>query len=478
MQGIFISYRRQDSQSAAGRLADDLKEVIVDVPVFRDVETIAPGVDFVEAINRALQSCGVLLAVIGPRWLSAVDGAGQRRLDNPDDYTRLEIATALKRGDVRVIPVLVEGALMPAPGDLPADLQALARRNAVELSDNRWSYDVSRLAATVCEALGVELGTSRKWQQRGLVMAAGALAVAGLAYLMWPDPAPTAPAVSAMPSPTTASGSTATAPASSEGAINLPTPAIPANPPVRIITALAPPNSARVGPCPARISINRNLPTPFSCRCDSAAMQEGYVWGSDFYTDDSHLCRAAVHVGVIPASGGVVTVLREPGRAIYPGSYRNGIQSTDYGAHSDSMRFVGAPPVAPGPERCPAQLGINRNLPTPFKCRCDAAAMPDGYVWGSDVYTDDSRLCRAALHAGVITPSGGVVTVVREPGSPIYVGSRRNGVESLDYGAHSDSIRFVRRVGGGRLTLHPDSLQPRPAPVLRPLPDVLRSQPR
>ena len=92
MQGVFISYRRQDSQSAAGRLADDIKEIIVDVPVFRDVETIAAGVDFVEAINRALESCGVLLAVIGPRWLTAVDAAGQRRLDNPDDYTRLELS--------------------------------------------------------------------------------------------------------------------------------------------------------------------------------------------------------------------------------------------------------------------------------------------------------------------------------------------------------------------------------------------------
>ena len=145
MQGIFISYRRQDSQSAAGRLADHIKEHLPEVPVFRDVETIEPGVDFIEAINRALASCGVLLAVIGPNWLSLTDAAGRRRLDNPNDYTRLEIVTALKRDNVRVIPVLVEGAQMPEPDDLPEDLQALCRRNAIELTDKRWNFDVSQL---------------------------------------------------------------------------------------------------------------------------------------------------------------------------------------------------------------------------------------------------------------------------------------------------------------------------------------------
>lgn len=155
MQGIFISYRRQDSQSAAGRLADHLREHMSGVPIFRDVETIEPGVDFVEAIGRALQSCGILLAVIGPRWVSLPDSAGRRRLDDPNDYTRLEIATALQRNDVRVIPVLVEGAQMPAGDDLPDDLKALARRNAIELTDKRWEYDVSQLVETLKKALNV-----------------------------------------------------------------------------------------------------------------------------------------------------------------------------------------------------------------------------------------------------------------------------------------------------------------------------------
>lgn len=155
MQGIFISYRRQDSQSAAGRLADHLKEHLSGASIFRDVETIEAGVDFVDAIQRALSSCGVLLAIIGPRWISVTDAAGRRRLDDPHDYTRLEVAAALARPQVRVIPVLVDGAQMPATQELPDDLKPLSRRNAIELTDKRWDYDVGQLAETLRRALGL-----------------------------------------------------------------------------------------------------------------------------------------------------------------------------------------------------------------------------------------------------------------------------------------------------------------------------------
>lgn len=154
MPGIFISYRRMDSQSAAGRLADHLNEDLREVSIFRDVETIEPGVDFVEAIEKALASCAAMLVVIGPRWVNATDPAGKRRLDDPNDYTRLEVGTALKR-NVRVIPVLVEGAVMPAADELPEDLKPLARRNAIELTDSRWSQDVQRLVASLERALGM-----------------------------------------------------------------------------------------------------------------------------------------------------------------------------------------------------------------------------------------------------------------------------------------------------------------------------------
>ncbi|MBL0353656.1 MAG: toll/interleukin-1 receptor domain-containing protein [Dechloromonas sp.] len=156
IKGIFISYRRQDSQSAAGRLTDHLREQLHGAAIFRDIETIDPGVDFVEAIDRALQGCGILLALIGPRWVSLADASGQRRLEDPNDYTRLEIATALKCSDVRVIPVLVEGAEMPGSDQLPDDLKILARRNAIELTDKRWEFDVSKLVETLNKALGME----------------------------------------------------------------------------------------------------------------------------------------------------------------------------------------------------------------------------------------------------------------------------------------------------------------------------------
>ena len=155
MQGIFVSYRRQDSQSAAGRLCDHLRDHLAGVPIFRDVETIEPGVDFVEAIDRALRACSVVIAVIGPRWIDATDAQGRRRLDDPNDYTRLEIATALKRDGVRVIPVLADGAQMPGTDELTNDLRSLARRNATELTDKRWDFDVTTLVATLRKVLGL-----------------------------------------------------------------------------------------------------------------------------------------------------------------------------------------------------------------------------------------------------------------------------------------------------------------------------------
>lgn len=197
MPGIFISYRRSDAQSAAGRLDDNLRTLLPEVEVFRDVKTIEGGADFLDAINAALQSCGVVLAIIGPRWATVTDAAGSRRLDNPADPTRMEIATALARSDVRVIPVLVEGATMPTADQLPDDLKDLARRNAVELSDRRWTYDVGHLIATVCRALGVEPPAGAVRRPRWLWPAIAAVGVLVLiAGFLWlrPPPPPDDPA--------------------------------------------------------------------------------------------------------------------------------------------------------------------------------------------------------------------------------------------------------------------------------------------
>lgn len=146
--GIFVSYRRQDVPMAAGRLADDLKEVFGERQIFRDVETIEPGEDFVEVLGRALDACAVMLAIIGPNWLTLTDGRSRRRIDDPHDWTRLEVSAALAR-NIRVVPVLVEGSTMPEPDQLPEDLKGLARRQALEVSDKNWKTDVGKLVAVI-----------------------------------------------------------------------------------------------------------------------------------------------------------------------------------------------------------------------------------------------------------------------------------------------------------------------------------------
>jgi hypothetical protein len=143
-QRIFISYRRDDSRGYAGRLQGDLSRRYSDEHVFRDVE-IPPGADFGEYITGLVDKCNVVLAIIGPSWIDARDREGERRIDKPDDWVRLEIERALARDGVEVIPVLVDGARLPPREELPESLLALRRRNAFELSDRRWDYDVGQL---------------------------------------------------------------------------------------------------------------------------------------------------------------------------------------------------------------------------------------------------------------------------------------------------------------------------------------------
>jgi TIR domain len=145
---VFISYRRDESAGYAGRIADSFEEYFGEDKVFRDIDSLEPGLDFSEAIERALESSEVLLAVIGKHWLSATDAAGQRRLENPHDFVRVEIATALKR-NIRVIPVLVQGASMPSADEVTEDLAPLTRRNAFELHDTSWRDDVRRLITVI-----------------------------------------------------------------------------------------------------------------------------------------------------------------------------------------------------------------------------------------------------------------------------------------------------------------------------------------
>ncbi len=144
MLKILISYRREESAAVAGRLSDRLVQAFGRKNVFLDVDTIEAGADFVKTIERALRDIDVLVVVIGRRWTTMTDEGGKRRLDKLDDYVRLEVVTALKR-DIRVVPVLIDGASMPSADELPTDLASLAERNAFALSDVSFHADVTRL---------------------------------------------------------------------------------------------------------------------------------------------------------------------------------------------------------------------------------------------------------------------------------------------------------------------------------------------
>lgn len=250
MAGIFISYRRDDSRHAAGRLADDLAAAFGAQSIFRDVESIAPGMDFEEALDQALARCAVMLVVIGPRWATITDAEGRRRLDQPGDWIRTEVARALER-QVRLIPVMLEDTPLPAAEALPAELRGLLRRQTLPLSDGRWRGDLHKLIETLERIPGLERPAAapsaapppapaatapRGGLWTGVALGAGGLLL--LAYLLAdPDPEPTP----APPSPVAGTGTVTPAPAPA------PAPAAPA--PV-FAEAPAPPPPA---PAPATL---------------------------------------------------------------------------------------------------------------------------------------------------------------------------------------------------------------------------------
>lgn len=149
---IFVSYRREETAYPAGWLFDRLADRFGGGQVFKDVDSIDLGDDFVEVISGAVGSCDVLLALIGDQWLTITDEGGRRRLEDPNDFVRLEIEAALAR-NVRLIPILVDGAKMPRADELPASLAALARRQALELSPTRFDFDTSRLLKVLDKTL-------------------------------------------------------------------------------------------------------------------------------------------------------------------------------------------------------------------------------------------------------------------------------------------------------------------------------------
>lgn len=180
---VFLSYRRGDVGGYAGRLTDALLPHLGARNVFHDVSTIAPGQDFTEAIDRSLDDSDAVLAVIGPGWLTASTPDGSRRLSQAGDYVRLEVGRALRRG-MRVIPVLVGGAALPAAADLPNELQGLAQRQAVVLHDETWHQDVDGLVRSLRGEPAVQTKRNRRWLLFGMV-AVVLLAIGAAAWWRW-----------------------------------------------------------------------------------------------------------------------------------------------------------------------------------------------------------------------------------------------------------------------------------------------------
>jgi hypothetical protein len=147
---IFLNYRREDTRGYAGRLYDRLSHRFGEDQILRDVDAIPPGIDYVEQIDQLVRQCDLMLVLIGETWLSVQGAGGRRRLHEPGDLVSLEIAAGLERR-IPVIPVLIQGARMPDEDELPDRIRALARRNALEMSDSHWNHDYQRLTWAIEE---------------------------------------------------------------------------------------------------------------------------------------------------------------------------------------------------------------------------------------------------------------------------------------------------------------------------------------
>ena len=141
---VFISYRRDDSAGHAGRVHDRLHQVFGRDFLFMDVDSIPLGANFAKVLGEEVAKCDVLLAMIGPGWLDAHDENGNRRLENANDFVRIEVGAALKRG-IPVIPILLEGTQVPKASQLPDDLKELALRNGLDVRHASFAEDMQRL---------------------------------------------------------------------------------------------------------------------------------------------------------------------------------------------------------------------------------------------------------------------------------------------------------------------------------------------
>lgn len=194
--------------------------------------------------------------------------------------------------------------------------------------------------------------------------------------------------------------------------------------------------------CPPDIRLLDSHPgVVLGCRCAPLGTP-GRVWGSHPYTSDSALCTAAVHAGAVEAQGGVVWATVGPGQQTYSGIDRNGVTSQNYGAWGSSLVFPGLPGSQPVVDQIAACPGNMQAVTGSLTCHCSPEAVTSGSVWGTGTYTNDSALCRAALHAGAVGGQGGTVTAVAVGDPGRYTGSTANGVTTNDYGAWRGAFVF------------------------------------
>lgn len=193
----------------------------------------------------------------------------------------------------------------------------------------------------------------------------------------------------------------------------------------------------------------------FQVACPAGCEASGGLWGTDVYTADSGICRAGIHAGAISPAGGVVVVQIQPGRPAYRGSPRYNVSSSDYGSYNRSFAVIlpagQVPAPGPAPVAAPQviEAGCSFNateihdaMGSSHMVSCPPGCAEQGGLWGTDVYTGDSGICRAAIHSGLISPNGGPVIVVLDVGRPAYRGTVRYGIRSNDYGSYNSSFRL------------------------------------
>jgi hypothetical protein len=218
------------------------------------------------------------------------------------------------------------------------------------------------------------------------------------------------------------------------------------------LLAALPAVAADPPPCPRTLgelgpAAAPTVDAPLVCTCSLASLSQGEVWGMDVYRDQSAICRAALHAGAVRANGGVVTVYPVRGLGTYIGVPRHGVGSKPFDTWPRSIAFSKPDPGALARLPCPH---TGEGMPAdeqPFSCWCSPTDVLQGDVWGSGVYSADSVLCRAAVHAGALTLNGGIATLRMEPGLAGYDGSVQNTVKSAQHGPADVSYRFAPRKG-------------------------------